>query len=284
LPSTVPSSSPSTQPSAVPSSIPTISLHPSEHPSESPSDTPSSNPSEEPSLVPSSSPSDEPSLEPSSSPSDEPSSVPSSSPTLTCDEFHDISTDGNVVELGDDEFDSVPLSGTFTFYDIDYTTTFISSNGFLSFGDGGGGCPDCSGTVSYQPETFPTENTPNNMIAPLWNDLNPNDGGNITYKYVMDMPDKFVTQWTEVPEFDSGGNNTNTFQAILYYGSGCIEYKYGSLDLQVLFGGNPTVGVENIDGTVGLDYPTASILDGSITCVRLCYDEKSSNYVEDDVK
>mmetsp|Transcript_15029 Transcript_15029/g.33594 ORF Transcript_15029/g.33594 Transcript_15029/m.33594 type:complete len:479 (+) Transcript_15029:220-1656(+) len=194
-------------------------------------------------------------------------------PGSTCGAFHDISMDGNVFELEDDDDEEVSLGGTFSFYGIDYENVFVSSNGFLSFGNGNGSCPDCD---ENNPDPFPNTDTPNNVIAPLWTDLNPSPfdddgGGSVTYKYVMNMPDKFITQWTEVPEYDEN-DNINTFQVALYFDSGCIEYKY----LQVLTEDDLNVGVENNDGTVGLDIPTASILDGSTTCVRLCYD--GNNY------
>ena len=257
--SLLPSSRPSAGPSSMPSSAPSSSSEPTETApptaSRGPSAMPSTTPSESPSAMPSS----------SAGPTTEPSSLPSK---LTCGEFHDISTDGNVVVLDDDDFAEVPLGGNFSFYEIDYANVFVSSNGFLSFGDGTGGCPSCD---DFAPDEFPDPDDPNNMIAPLWTDLNPEDGGNITYKYVMNMPDKFITQWTEVPEFGSDGNNTNTFQVALYFESGCIEFRYGSLTLNP---GNTTVGVENINGTVGLNIPTSSILDGNTTCVRLCYDGK----------
>ena len=43
-----------------------------------------------------------------------------------------------------------------------------------------------------------------------------------------------------------GGTDSNTFQAILYEGSDCIDFRYGDIDP-----GSPTVGVENQDGSAG---------------------------------
>jgi len=192
-----------------------------------------------------------------------------------CGEFQDISTDGNVVVLPDDESEEVPMNNTFTFFGIDYTNVFVSTAGYVSFGDEDGDCPNCD---DFRGEPFPDPVTPNNVIAPLWNDINPEDGGNITYKYVMNMPDKFITQWTEVPEYESDGNNTNTFQVALYFDSGCIEFRYGSL---IVLNGGATAGVENINGTVGVNIPTAGIIDGNITCVRLCYDGTNYTVVDE---
>ena len=210
-------------------------------------------------------------------PSSIPSPGPSSLPTIACGDFFDISSDGNVVELQLDDYEQVFMNGTFTFFGHNYSDVFVSSKGFLSFGNNSFGngtfdCPDCD---DYTPDKFPNTNTPNNMIAPLWSDIDPTGGGNITYKYVMSMPDKFVAQWTDIPEYVNSGdiNGTNTFQAALFFVSGCIEFRYGPTELEV----SSSAGVENIEGTIGLNVPTSGILDGTTACVRLCYD--GFNYI-----
>mmetsp|Transcript_15467 Transcript_15467/g.33423 ORF Transcript_15467/g.33423 Transcript_15467/m.33423 type:complete len:479 (-) Transcript_15467:59-1495(-) len=195
-------------------------------------------------------------------------------PGSTCGAFHDISMDGNVFELEDDDDEEVSLGGTFSFYGIDYENVFVSSNGFLSFGEENGNCEGCTRTIA---DPIPDMSVPNNLVSPFWADFDPAQGGNIKYKYVMNMPDRFIAQWTDVPEATSVPGNT--FQAALFFDSGCIEFKYGDLDGQnpafVLFGVG--IGVENIDGMVGTEISSLDILDGTITCIRLCYD--GTNYV-----
>jgi len=227
-------------------------------------------PSATPSLTPR--PSPRPTPVPTPQPTPRPTPVPTPQPT--CGDFLDISTDGTLLDLEDDAFFRVPLGGTFNFYGNNYGEVFVSSNGFLSFGEENGNCEGCTRTIA---DPIPDMSVPNNLVSPFWADFDPAQGGNIKYKYVMNMPDRFIAQWTDVPEATSVPGNT--FQAALFFDSGCIEFKYGDLDGQnpafVLFGVG--IGVENIDGMVGTEISSLDILDGTITCIRLCYD--GTNYV-----
>jgi len=71
--------------------------------------------------------------------------------------------------------DSGTLAGigfTFNFYGVDYTTTAVTSNGYLNpTGD----------LISDFTEARPITNasTPNGIIAPLWDDLQPNAAGEV---------------------------------------------------------------------------------------------------------
>jgi hypothetical protein len=60
---------------------------------------------------------------------------------------------------------------------------------------------------------------------------------------------RFIAQWTNVTEFNL--TTSSTFQVILYEGSNNIEFRYGSM--AVRGGCDQTVGVENADGSAGLN-------------------------------
>jgi hypothetical protein len=65
---------------------------------------------------------------------------------------------------GDDEnAGPLPIGFTFKYYDNQYTTFRVCSNGWLSF----------SSTVnSYSNAVIPSASAPLNMLAPFWDDLN----------------------------------------------------------------------------------------------------------------
>ena len=68
-----------------------------------------------------------------------------------------------------------PIGFNFTFFGNTYSQFYVSANGLVMFTD-----PD----DLYNTEaTIPTAATPNNYIAPFWDNLSIVDGGNIMYRY-----------------------------------------------------------------------------------------------------
>ncbi len=135
---------------------------------------------------------------------------------------------------------ALPLGFTFSYYDVDYTQVYISSNGFLTFLPGqSAGC--CSG------QRMPSNSNPNGVVAALWTDLNPSRGGTVRYGTVGEQPNRrFVASWEGVPYHPSDG--ANIFQIVLFE-NGDIEIHHGNV-------GNTTrtisMGIENADGSVGV--------------------------------
>ena len=74
---------------------------------------------------------------------------------------------------GDDSYGTVELGFTFPFYEGNWDRASVSTNGFLSFGNGTAGC------CGRYP--FPLRRFPNNVIAPFWADLviDADEGGGI---------------------------------------------------------------------------------------------------------
>ncbi|MEL6179115.1 MAG: hypothetical protein AAFS10_09180, partial [Myxococcota bacterium] len=89
----------------------------------------------------------------------------------------DISQVGTRIQLNDDDETSVELGFNFPFWDQQYSTVSVSSNGFLFFGDAG--CGSC-----YQNDPLPNSGL-GAIIAPFWDDLNPASGGDV---YVYAAP------------------------------------------------------------------------------------------------
>jgi hypothetical protein len=166
--------------------------------------------------------------------------------------FEDISSFGTQIFLGDDDGMLVPIGFTFNFFGVDHTEVAFCSNGYLTFG----------GTWwDWTEDPIPNANEPNDLIAVLWDDLNPGMGGTLHYVTVGSAPDRaFIAQWKDVPQY--GQSDRNTFQVVLREGTNCVEFRYGAFST-----GDYVAGVESPDGTAGTD---ATYLVAPNACVKLC--------------
>ncbi|HMB69516.1 MAG TPA: FlgD immunoglobulin-like domain containing protein, partial [bacterium] len=99
--------------------------------------------------------------------------------------------------------------------------------------------------TTYQNDPVPDVTGPNALVAPFWDDLNPNEGGALYY-YADAANDRFIVEWDAIPHYGPG--DPQTFQVILN-DDDSIVYQYETVS-QVTDG---TVGIENGDGTVGLE-------------------------------
>jgi endonuclease/exonuclease/phosphatase family metal-dependent hydrolase len=122
---------------------------------------------------------------------------------------------GTSLSLSDDSFFAIDLgSGTnVNVYGTSYNRIFIGSNGYLTFG---------SGDSTFRPSLQNHFRLP--RISTLYTDLNPAQGGSITYRL---WPDRVAISFIEVPEF--GRSNAHTFQAELFY-DGRIRLSYLRID------------------------------------------------------
>ncbi len=152
-------------------------------------------------------------------------------------------TGGDELCLGDDSYTSVPLpSGqSFTFYGNTYSSLWVGSNGFVTFGMGWN---KWSGPI-------PDPAMPNNGIYGFSMDLNPAgcSQGSIYTDYLDDR--HFVIQFDAVEHYPSG--DPETFEIIL-------DLQTGLVVIQLLTVSDPTeavVGVENADGSEATQYAYA---------------------------
>jgi len=154
-------------------------------------------------------------------------------------------TSGQVVPPADDaSCGPYPLGFTFTFYDQEYTEFYVNTNGQVLFGRGGS---------SYGNQSIPSPGSPDNFIAPFWDDLAPNQRGNIYYATYGIAPDRYaVIAWDAVPTY-SGGNEL-TFEVVLRESDSSILLQYRSLSGAMAGGANATVGIENATGDEGIQY------------------------------
>jgi PKD repeat protein len=126
--------------------------------------------------------------------------------TVTPSGFHwlDATAGGTVVAMGDDTYQAVTLPFPFTFYGNTYTRTFVSSNGYISFGNG---------YASYAHGCLPIASSPNNAIYALWTDLAPSGGENGNVYIKATDADTFVIEWHAVKQFSPPAQQT--FEIVL---------------------------------------------------------------------
>jgi gliding motility-associated-like protein len=142
----------------------------------------------------------------------------------------------------------------FTFFGNIYTQFYVTSNGLILFG---------AESIDGSEDPIPTAGTPNNFIAPFWDDLTINAAGNILYTTIGAAPNrKLIIQFRNMG-FYPNPVYMGTFAAILYETTNIIQVQYRLIVLKLdrAFGGSATIGLENSDGSSGVQYayhsPTA---------------------------
>ena len=156
-------------------------------------------------------------------------------------DFIDISTTGTLAEVGADGSEEVPLPFAFNFYGEEQTDIFIAANGFLSFE------PVTALFGGFINQQIPTPGNPDNVIAGMWTDLEPQDGVGVFYE---GNNERFIVQYEAVPSFGFGEPIAPvTFQVILFP-NGSIKMQYENVDSEARV--SSTVGIEGPQGETGL--------------------------------
>jgi hypothetical protein len=159
--------------------------------------------------------------------------------TMNSEDWIDITADGTVIPLGDDDVQRMALPFDFRFYGTTYNDLWVSSNGFVSFANGYtdpiNGC-------------LPDTSAPNNAIYAFWDDLWSADGQGSGTIYAKQVDSEtFVIEWHEVSHV--GRSDNETFEIVLKKDN-TILLQYQSLSSASL----ATVGVENVNGTAAQQY------------------------------
>ncbi len=155
---------------------------------------------------------------------------------------------GTALNLGDDDTRTVTLPFQFVFYGQPHNMISICSNGWIAMGT--------TSSRSFSNRNIPNTSEPNDMIAGVWDDLNPRTGGTVAYGYDS-LKHVFVIEWNNVAHYGSSSSR-ETFEIILYdptyyptaTGDGPIAVMYKTEPSQ----NDYTVGIENSQGTIGLQY------------------------------
>ena len=161
-------------------------------------------------------------------------------PTYT---WEDISGTGTAVTLADDAYETADIGFTFPFLKGHKTTqVHIGSNGLLGLGS-----DSAIDASSHQP--IPSSGTPNDVVCPFWDNLDPSVAGTIHYETLGTDPERrFIVQYTGVRR--QASTDLLTFQVVLYE-NGQIVFQYkdmpGDGD-----GSSATIGIEGKDGETGV--------------------------------
>ncbi|MBI5862967.1 MAG: hypothetical protein HZB38_00360 [Planctomycetes bacterium] len=164
-------------------------------------------------------------------------------PSTCADALEDISATGAIAATAsgcDDCGETLALPWGFTFFGNTYNSVGVASNGYLTFG---------ATTGDFSNDPIPSANTPNDMIAPFWDDWNTATGGDVYYE-ARTSPNRFIVQWNRVIHF-GGTTGENTFQAILYQ-DGSIDLRQGTMD--ATFGNSGSIGIEDSTGATGIAF------------------------------
>ncbi|HET8963052.1 MAG TPA: T9SS type A sorting domain-containing protein, partial [Chitinophagales bacterium] len=159
-------------------------------------------------------------------------SIPFEQPTL-------INPD--TLTLFDTDYEEVPIGFTFNYFDNTYDSTFISSNGYTSFG---------------VPHTYFLPGLPDpygitNLVVLAGADLNPGLGGYVIISTQGEAPYRqFIFQYKGVPcEYEFG--ITVNVSGILYETTGIIDIVVKHLPPVDIIG--ITQGISNEEGTFGIE-------------------------------
>ncbi len=149
----------------------------------------------------------------------------------------DIRNVGTQLQLVNNEIvGPFALGFSFPFYENNFDSVRVCSNGFLSF---------TSSSAASMNGTIPSTSIPNNAIYGFWDDLNPQASGGEVHYY--NANGKFIVQFTNVARSINQGHRV-TFQMIIEQnGNVIVQYNtmIGSLN-------SATVGIENANGTTAL--------------------------------
>ena len=169
--------------------------------------------------------------------------------------FIDISTTGQLANVGNDGNETIPLPFDFKFFGEVQNEVIISANGFLSFAPITG--------LAFANQQIPDTGNPNLFIAPMWDDLEPQDGTGVFY---MGTEEYFIVQYEAVPGFGFPAfgipiPDPVTFQVILFP-DGSFKFQYENVNSTIRT--SSTVGIEGPQGLSGLQviFNTEYLTDG----------------------
>lgn len=171
--------------------------------------------------------------------------------------FHDISVLGT--ELGtlagvDDGLAAVTLATfLFPFYGTSFSTMKVSTNGYIFFGTTPSpAIPSFwtpSGSAPPSVNTLPSDDDPDNLIAPLLKDYRAN------HVYVKEVasPNRLIVQW-DVWDTYATSAQRDVFQAVLHE-DGSIYFYYSIL-------GSDVTGANSLSGHTGAGWTSSPMIIG----------------------
>jgi len=143
----------------------------------------------------------------------------------------------------DDGYWTLPIGFEFMYYGNVYTSLNVCTNGFVNFG---------TGATTFTNAAIPNTSTPNNAIYLFWDDLEYYPG--TSHVYYGGDANSFTITYTDMGRTGTAYNPDASVTAqIVLYADGRFQLSY--LDITgTSTTHSPTIGIENSDGTKGIQY------------------------------
>lgn len=173
-------------------------------------------------------------------------------PTITYN-WIDTTAGGTVIwpHPDDDEFGPFRIGFPFVFYGNVYSEFCIGNNGAITFNTQ----PTCENIWAGN-SPIPTPGEPDNLVAPFWDDLF--EQSEIRYLVQGNAPYRtMVVEWYRVDVLPLPGFEDVTFELVLYETTNVIRFQYFETfynDPTIDYGASATAGIENWDGSIGVQY------------------------------
>jgi hypothetical protein len=160
---------------------------------------------------------------------------------------------GNVIKAGYVDqavYGPFNIGFNFTFFNNSYSQFYLNDNGQVFFSSD-------PANLTYIASSIPDATAPNNFIAAFWDDLLVDATGKILYKTIGAAPNrKLVIQFTNMGFFGAPAF-MGTFTVVLNETSNIIKVQYRIIVDNTSArakGESATIGIENSDGTAGIQY------------------------------
>lgn len=171
---------------------------------------------------------------------------------------------GDSISLDNDETKTISLPFDFVYYGGTYDKISVCSNGYIAM--------DSSWIADMYNWHIPAAGGPPLLIAPFWDDLDPtatDSSGHACYWYDA-ANHRSIVEFSRVQHIHDPTNPSpaelQTFQVIFYdpayhptmTGDGEIVFQYKDIQNDDEWHNYATVGIENADHTIGLEYTYAN--------------------------
>ncbi|MFH2055406.1 MAG: T9SS type A sorting domain-containing protein [bacterium] len=182
-------------------------------------------------------------------------------------------------EVDDAAYGPFDIGFSFDYFGTTYTQFYVTSNGWIGFN-----APSSPGWSEFSNVAIPDVADPNNYIAAFWDDIIIHASGGVEYyQTIGNAPNrKCVVQMTNMGFF---GDPTllGTLVFILYETSNEIQVQYRIIvdnSSDRAHGSDATIGLENADGSAGVQYSYSTISVTSEQAIR--FTPSGGTYTVDD--